>query len=516
MTRKRRRQVVSTLLSLSLALLARTALAQDCSQCIQLICGSSCTFIDPVTLLVETSTCGSNEFNVCVEPDTFLPCSACPQCPAPRTECLNGNTVSTCPTLPPSICSPTGSTLVLAPLASSSGQLASFLDATGATTGKPAGQSIFYRATDGRVHHIYSNTTWFADDPVGATGAPPAVPGSSIATFLDPFGATTGGPAGQSFFYVAADGHVHHVYSNTTWFADDPSAATGATAADPSGGVTAFLDPSGVTTGRHAGQAVFYIGVDQHVHHLFSDTTWHTDDPTAGAGAPLAAVGSSLCSFLDAGGKTTGSPGQAIFYIGTDHHIHHLYSNTTWHTDDPTAMTGAPPAIAGSPLTCFLDPSGKTTGSPAGQSIFYIGTDLHVHHLYSNTTWLADDPTAMTGAPLAAAGSSLTSFLDLTGATTGGVPGQAIFYVGADQQVHHIFSDTTWHRDDPAAATGATPAIAGSPLSSFVDPTGATTGRPSGQAVFYTGTDHHIHHLYSDTTWHTDDPTAMTGAPPAN
>jgi hypothetical protein len=291
---------------------------------------------------------------------------------------------------------------------------------------------------------------------------------------------------------------------------------TGAPPAIAGSPITSFLDVTGVTTGGTPGQAIFYIATDQHVHHFFTDTAWHTDDPTAYADAPLAAPGSSLCSFLDASGATTGGPGQAIFYIGTDQHIHHIYSNTTWHTDDPTAMTGAPLAIAGSPLSCFLDPTGATTGKPAGQSIFYIATDHHVHHIYSNTTWQTDDPTAYTGAPAAAAGSSLSSFLDVTGATTGGIPGQAIFYIATDQHVHHLYSDTTWHTDDPTAYTGAPPVLAGSPLSSFVDPTGATTGKPSGQAIFYVGIDHHVHHLYSSTTWYTDDPTAYTGAPPVS
>src|SRR5437660_12873220 len=84
------------------------------------------------------------------------------------------------------------------PVSPSSGstQLSSFLDPTGVTTGKPAGQSIFYRATDQHVHHIYSNTTWQTDDPTGMAGAPPAVSGTSISRFLDPTGVTTGKPAG--------------------------------------------------------------------------------------------------------------------------------------------------------------------------------------------------------------------------------------------------------------------------------------------------------------------------------
>jgi hypothetical protein len=397
---------------------------------------------------------------------------------------------------------------------SGSSQLSSFLDATGVTTGAPAGQSIFYRATDQHIHHIFSNTAWFADDPTGATGAPAAVSGTSISSFLDVTGASTGKPAGQSIFYIAADQHVHHLFSNTSWFADDPSAGAGAPLAAPGSAITSFLDAAGKTLGGVPGQSVFYLGTDQHVHHLFTDTAWRNDDPTAGANAPLAANGSSLCSFLDPTGATTGGiPGQAIFYIGTDQHVHHLYSNTTWHTDDPTAITGATAAATGSPLACFLDPTGKLTRGIPGQAVFYIGTDQHVHHLFSDVSWHADDPTLGAGAPLAAVGSSLSTFFDPTGATTGGIAGQAIFFLGTDQHVHHIFSDTTWHNDDPSAGAGAPPALAGSPLSSFVDPTGVTTGRPSGQSIYYIGTDMHVHHIYSNTRWQTDDPTAMTGAP---
>ena len=402
-------------------------------------------------------------------------------------------------------------------LASGSANLSSFLDPTGVTTGAPAGQSIFYRGADQQIHHLYSNTTWFTDNPGGLTNAQPVALGSSISSFLDPTGVTTGKPAGQSIFYVGTDQNVYHIYSNTTtWFTDDPTAMTGAILASPGSPLSSFLDPTGVTNGGKSGQAIFYIGTDQHVHHFFTDTTWHTDDPTAMTGAPLAASGGKgLCSFLDATGATTGGPGQAIFYIGTDQHVHHLFSNTAWFTDDPTAMTGAPLAATGSSLSCFLDPNGVTTGSPAGQSVFYIGTDQHVHHLYSNTSWHHDDLTAMTGAPSAATGSPLTSFLDPTGVTTGKPAGQSIFYIATDQHVHHLYSNTTWFTDDPTAMTGAPPAAAGSPLTSFLDPTGVTTGKPAGQSIFYIATDQHVHHLYSNTTWFTDDPTAMTGAPPA-
>jgi len=459
---------------LFLTFFARSAVAQPacsllCNPNQNTPCGTSCSFIDQFGN-PSFSFCGSAQFPFCFVPKT--------------------------PASPYSTAS----------------HLSSFLDPTGATTGAPHGQAIFYRGTDQHIHHIYSNTTWFTDDPTAITSAPLAVSGSSISSFLDPSGLTTGAPHGQAIFYVGTDQRIYHLYSNTAWFADSPTLMTGAPLAVSGSPVTSFLDATGVTTGGMPGQAIFYIGIDQHVHHFFTDTTWHTDDPTAMSGAPLAGTGSSLCSFLDATGKTTGTPGQAIFYIGTDQHVHHIYSNTSWHNDDPTAMTGAPLAAVGSSLSCFIDPTGATTGAPGGQSIFYIGTDQNIYHLYSNTAWHADAPTIMTGAPLAAVGSSLSSFLDPTGVTTGAPAGQSIFYVAADQHVHHIYSNTTWHTDDPTAMTGATLATVGSPLSSFLDPTGLTTGTPAGQSIFYIGTDQHVHHIYSNTTWHTDDPTAMTGA----
>jgi len=64
-------------------------------------------------------------------------------------------------------------------------------------------------------------------------------------------------------------------------------------------------------------------------------------------------------------------------------------------------MTGALLAATGSSLSSFLDPTGVTTGAPGGQSIFYVGADLNIYHLYTNTTWHADAPTLMSGAPLA-------------------------------------------------------------------------------------------------------------------
>lgn len=458
----------------------RAAAQQLCSQVCSLNnpapCGTICTVF--VNGIQSVSECGSTQFPAC-----FIP------------------TATPSPTPPVT-------------LAGTSSHLSSFLDPTGVTTGRPAGQSIFYRAADQHIHHIFSNTTWLTDDPSGIAGATLATSGTPISSFLDATGATNGGVPGQDVFYVAMDLHIHHLYSDTRWRTDDIGGITGAPLAASQTALVSFLDATGATNGSVPGQDIFYIANDQEVHHIFSDTTWHTDNPHGFTGAPLATTGSGLSGFVDATGAVNGHvPGLAVFYVGTDQHIHHIFSDTTWRTDDPSAGSGAALAATNSAVTSLLDATGVTNGGVPGQDIFYIATDQHVHHLFSDTTWHTDDPLGIAGGLPAASGSALCSFLDRTGVTAGGVPSIGVFYIGTDQHVHHLFSTTAWHTDDATANAGAPPALVGSPLSCFVDPTGATTGAPGGQAIFYVGTDFHVHHLYSNTTWFNDDPTAMTGTP---
>jgi hypothetical protein len=162
-------------------------------------------------------------------------------------------------------------------------------------------------------------------------------------------------------------------------------------------------------------------------------------------------------------------------------------------------------------MSAFLD---ATSATGARQSVFYLGADQHVHHIFAFTstgTWQQDDISAITGAPAAASGSQLTSFLDRN-AVTGAF--QSVFYAGTDGNVKHIFGTASgWQRDDISALSHAQAAETASPLSSFLDATFATG---ASQAVFYVGTDHHVRHIFPMGTWQTDDPTALTGGVPAN
>ena len=76
-----------------------------------------------------------------------------------------------------------------------------------------------------------------------------------------------------------------------------------------------------------------------------------------------------------------------------------------WAHADLSAATGAPEAAAGSTLTSYAEPSWR--------HVCYLGGDGHVHELYMGTAgggWAHADLSAATGAPEAAAGGTLTSY----------------------------------------------------------------------------------------------------------
>ncbi|HET9283740.1 MAG TPA: hypothetical protein VFR24_17435 [Candidatus Angelobacter sp.] len=404
-----------------------------------------------------------------------------------------------------------------------SGTLAqmAFLDSIGSATGFIGGQDVFYAGTDLHVHRIFSNTAWHTNDVTTASGAPNVASGNAVAGLLDTIGAATMFVGGQDLFYVAADLHIHHIFSNTVsntaWHTDDITAASGAAPAVSGESVAGFLDIIGTATGLLGGQDVFYVGADQHIHNIFSNSAWHTNDITVASGAPLAASGSSVAAFLDTVGAATGLVGGPdVFYVSTDQHIHNIFSNSAWHTNDITAASDAPLAAPGSSVAAFLDTVGADKAFVGGQNVFYVGTDQHIHHIYSDTAWHTDDITVKSGAALAASGSSIAAFLDTVGVATGLVGGLDVFYVGTDQHVHHIYSNSVWQTEDITAKSSAALAVSSGSLAGFLDTIGFATELVGGQDIFYVGTDQHIHHIYSNSVWQTDDITAKSSAPLAN
>jgi len=385
--------------------------------------------------------------------------------------------------------------------------LVSFLDPTLASG---ADQVVFYVGTDQHVWRLSAGSVgWKKDDITSlAAGAPLASVGSPLTGFLDPTSVTG---ASQSVFYVADDQHVRRLFATPSgWFFEDITGTINAPLVGITSPLVSFLDPTSVTG---ATQTVFYIDANQQLNRLFrTPSGWLTDNITSQSGAPLASVGSSLTAFLDPTSVTGAN--QSVFYIDINHHVSHIFKFPAgWQRDDVTALSGALAAVNGSSLSSILDPTNSTG---ARQSVYYIGSDQHVRHIFAFTstgTWMNDDLTAISNAPVnAATGSQLSSFLSPTGAIGAF---QSIFYTGADQHLRHIFSTSVWNQDDPWFLAHA-PVMVGpaSPVSSFLDASFVTG---ADQAIFYVGTDHHIYHLFaSPTAWVQDDLTSLTQAVNAN
>ncbi|MBZ5504323.1 MAG: hypothetical protein LAO78_02450 [Acidobacteriia bacterium] len=225
--------------------------------------------------------------------------------------------------------------------------------------------------------------------------------------------------------YIGGDAHVHQLWYDSTWNKSDLSSLTGAPDASLTSGIKTAVNSNA------GSMEVYYIGTDQHVHALWFDGAWHTADLTATTGALNAIAGSPLTVLHDPLANT-----MELEYIGTDQHVHLLFYDGLWHTEDLTAMTGALNAAANSGLASEVNTIGNSV------EVHYIGTDQHIHTLWYNGTWHVADLTAITGAPNAVSGSPLTAVVDTITNTV------EVEYVGADEHVHQLWYNGLWHTAD--------------------------------------------------------------------
>jgi len=277
---------------------------------------------------------------------------------------------------------------------------------------------------------------------------------------------------GVQLFYIDANHQIWEILEvePSSWITKNVSGATGAPAAVAGSALTGFFDASGVFT------HVFYEGTNGHLYELYGDSqqVWHFDDPTSLArGAPVAASGSALTSFIDGGVMH-------VFYLGTNNNVYELYwtGGTAWHSDDPTSLAGAPAAGSVGSLTSFV-------GSGV-MHVFYLSSQ-NVHELYWNGVWHTDDPTSLAGAPVDAPGSALTSFVNTSGS---GDTGMHVMYLGTNEHVYALHSVPAWGYFDATAASGGVPAASGSHLASFQD---TVTG---GVRLYFIATNSHVYELY--------------------
>ena len=299
---------------------------------------------------------------------------------------------------------------------------------------------------------------------------------------------------GNHLMYLGTNQHIYQMYYAFTSSIDDLWVDQDLTTI--SGGALAASGSalSGLVNGTQ--EHVYYEGANNHVYQLVTNSSgqWVEQDVTASASGGVAAVTKSPLSSI------TGPSYQQVFYLGTNNHVYQLqysYSSLTWICQDLTALSGAPVVLAATPLTAYIN------GTQA--HVMWLGANTHVYQLVTNAqgAWVYQDLTSTTNGEPTASGTGLSSTFNTTGAF--------IFYVGTNLHVYQFFynwSTGVWVDEDLTATTNGALAVANSSLSSFVD--------TAGEHVMYMGSNNHVYQLYysySSKTWVEQDLTSMSSSP---
>jgi hypothetical protein len=247
---------------------------------------------------------------------------------------------------------------------------------------------------------------------------------------------------------------------------------------------------------------VHYISTDGHVHTLSYNGAWNHTDLTNATGGALAATNSSISAGMNPIANV-----EEVEYIGTDHHVYQFWYNGTWHSADLTTLSGA---VANADSSSGINNIMNTIGN--AMEVEYIGTDHHVYALWyplgGGGLWHASDLTLASGNPNAVAGSPLTSSMDPIANT------EDLDYIGADHHVYELWYNGLWH---PADVTTLSGAVANADSSSGIHTLMNTIA--NAMEVHYIGTDHHPYSLWyplgGGGAWHATDLTVTNGAPQA-
>jgi hypothetical protein len=286
---------------------------------------------------------------------------------------------------------------------------------------------VHYVGADQHVHTLWYNGTWHHTDLTATTGGALAASNTSITGAMDPIANT------EDVEYIGTDQHVHEFWYNGTWHTSDITIASGAAPnADSSSGINTLMN-----TIANA-MEVHYIGTDHHVYSLWyplgGGGAWHAVDHTINDGAPLAGSGSPLTSAADTIAGT-----EDLEYVGANQHVYILWYNGLWHPDDLTVASGAANLASNGGLHTLVNTIANT------MEVDYVGTDQHVYGFWYNGIWHSTDLTITTGAPAAVAASPLTSAADTVAGTID------LVFVGTDLHVHQLWYNGLWHNTDLTA-----------------------------------------------------------------
>ena len=196
----------------------------------------------------------------------------------------------------------------------------------------------------------------------------------------------------------------------------------------------------------------------------------------------------------------------SVVYRELDNDIHEIYlcavndsecrKGGDYHSWDPSALTGAPPAAG--------DPAAYVRWDDLN-SMVYRGSDNHIHELTTpgGSIWQTADLSALADAPPAAGDPAAYRRYDVV---------NSVVYRGLDDHIHELYlaPGGSWQAEDLSALADAPPA-AGDPA--------AYIRWDNVNSVVYRGLDNDVHELYlapDGSGWQTADLSALTGAPLAS
>jgi hypothetical protein len=213
-------------------------------------------------------------------------------------------------------------------------------------------QHVVYEAADGHLHELYyplgvTGATWAVNDLTESAGAPAPVAGSALTSWAD--------VVNQHVVYEAAGGHVHELYyplvTGSQWEVNDLMNSAGAPAAMAGSALTSWVDP----WNQHVVYEAIDGHVHElYYPHGKVGASWAVNDLTNSAGAPAPVAGSALTSWADEVNQhvvyeATGGNVYELYYpLGK--------VGATWVVNDLTNSAAAPAATAGSALTSWADP----------------------------------------------------------------------------------------------------------------------------------------------------------------
>lgn len=175
-------------------------------------------------------------------------------------------------------------------------------------------------------------------------------------------------------------------------------------------------------------------------------------------------LGNSTAAASTTGFAIPTTTAAGVGYLGTDNHLHLVTTGAGGVNPVDTDLTAI--STGGTPSTGIpASPGSALTGVAAfaSSSAFYYIANNHVVQVSNyNGIWPTADLTAFTGAPLAAANSSLTS-LTLDGTNP------AVYYIDVNNHVDELaVSGGLWHWRDLTQVSGGQAALTGSPITSLV------------------------------------------------